>query len=379
MRLNCGIAGLPNVGKSTIFSSLTAAPAEAANYPFCTIEPNKGIVAVPDARLDRIASLVPAEKTIPAVVEFVDIAGLVKGASQGEGLGNRFLGHIREVGMLLHVVRCFEDADIQHVEESVDPIRDIEIIQTELAFADLATVESRIEKEKKQTRGSDKKQREQAEKTLALLARLKEILEAGRPATPALAFGEDAESGAEPDPAEAEAFRSLQLITSKEVLYLCNVHEEDFEGSPLLETVKTWAGKQGASVLPVCGKLEAEAAQLENAEERESFLKEMGLPASGLSRVIRRAYETLGFRTFFTVGGKENKAWTFPRGCTAPQAAGLIHTDFEKGFIKAEVYHCEDLFEAESEQELRRQGRIRLEGRDYVLQDGDVMFFKFNA
>lgn len=369
MSLNCGIVGLPNVGKSTIFSALTAAPAEAANYPFCTIDPNVGIVSVPDERLDRIAEMVPADKVIPAVVEFVDIAGLVKGASKGEGLGNKFLANIREVGMIVHVVRCFENEDIVHVDNKISPADDIEVINIELALADMGTVENRITKNERFTRAGDKQARERALALKPLLERLKDHLGEGKAAR-AMGLTED----------EQELIQDLHLITMKKQIYLCNVDEDGLESeSAYVKKVKEIAEAEGTEVVVLCGKLEADIAALDDPEERAVFLEEAGLEESGLSRLIKTTYKTLGLRTFFTVGGVENKAWTFHEGMKAPQTAGVIHTDFEKGFIKADVYHCDDLFESGSEQAIKAAGRMRMEGKEYVVQDGDVMFFKFNV
>ena len=369
MSLNCGIVGLPNVGKSTIFSALTAAPAEAANYPFCTIDPNVGIVSVPDSRLDKIAELIPAEKVIPAVVEFVDIAGLVKGASKGEGLGNKFLANIREVGMIVHVVRCFENPDIVHVSNNINPADDIEVINIELALADMGTVENRITKNERFTRSGDKNIRENALKMKPLLERLKDHLGEGNPAR-RMDLTDD----------EENLIADLHLITMKKQIYLCNVDEDGLDGdNDYVKQVREIADADGAETVVLCGKLEADIAALDDPEERAVFLEEAGLEESGLSRLIKTTYKTLGLRTFFTVGGKENKAWTFHKGMLAPQTAGVIHTDFEKGFIKAEVYHCEDLFEAGTEAAIKSAGKLRVEGKGYVVQDGDCIFFKFNV
>ncbi len=376
MALNCGIVGLPNVGKSTIFSALTAAPAEAANYPFCTIDPNQGIVSVLDARLVRIAGLIPAEKTIHTTIEFVDIAGLVKGASAGEGLGNQFLANIRETNLIVHVVRCFEDGDIVHVDGGIDALRDIETIATELALADLGSVDKAKERYERLRRANDIRQRACCANALALLERIAEHLNDLKPVRQ---FVSDNKFTKE----EEEIFRDLHLITAKPQIYLCNINEEDCaEGSvsnEQLAAVQQLATREGAQILSICGRLEADIAQIDDEEERKLFLRESGLTESGLEQLARMAYRSLGLGSFFTVGGKENRAWTFRNGDTAPQCAGKIHSDFEKGFIKAEVYHCDDLFAAGSESALRSAGKLRLEGKSYIVRDGDVMHFKFNS
>ncbi len=369
MGLNCGIVGLPNVGKSTIFSALTSAPAEAANYPFCTIDPNVGVVGVPDDRLQRIAGIVPTEKVIPAIVEFVDIAGLVSGASKGEGLGNRFLSHIREVGVIVHVVRCFEDPDVTHVSETIDPGGDIETINTELALADLETVERRMEKNQKLMKATKTEAGKEAAAQQPLLERLYATLQEGKPAR-SVDFSTE----------KRKLLRDLQLITMKPQVYLANVDEESInDENDYVRTVRVKAEEEGARTLVLSGKIEAEIADLETEEERREFLSDVGLEESGLNRLIHTGYEMLGLRTFFTAGPKEDRAWTFHEGATAPEAAGVIHSDFQRGFIKAEVYHCEDLFELGSEQKVREAGRLRVEGKEYVVKDGDVMHFKFNV
>ena len=369
MGLNCGIVGLPNVGKSTIFSALTSAPAEAANYPFCTIDPNVGMVSVPDKRLDRIVELIPPKKIVPAVVEFVDIAGLVKGASKGEGLGNRFLSHIREVGVLVHVVRCFEDEDITHVDNRIDPASDIETIDIELALADLETVEKRIAKVDKLSR-TGKEGVKQAAALLPVLTSVKEALSEGKAAR-SLDLSEE----------QKALLYDLHLITMKPVIYVCNVDEDALEtGNGFVETVREIAGgEEDSSVIMICGKLEAEIAALETEAERQEFLEAVGLEESGLNHLIATGYKTLGLRTFFTAGADEDRAWTFHEGAKAPEAAGVIHTDFQKGFIKAEVYHCDDLFSYGSEQKVKEAGKLRIEGKEYVVRDGDIMHFRFNV
>lgn len=369
MSLNVGIVGLPNVGKSTIFQALTSAPAEAANYPFCTIEPNVGIVHVPDTRLDQITKLVKPQKVIPAVMEFVDIAGLVAGASKGEGLGNKFLGHIRQVSAIAHVVRCFEDSDVVHVAGKVDPLSDIEVINIELAFADLDTVEKRLNNLGKILKSHDKKLKAQATFSEPILQRLKAALEDGKPAR-----------SLDLDEEELEAINDLHLITLKKTLYVCNVDEEGaLEDNDMVSAVKKLAEAEGSSVIKICGKMESEIAQLDTLEEKREFLAELGLEHSGLDQLIKAGYDLLGLKTYFTAGEKEVRAWTFRDGMKAPQCAGIIHTDFERGFIKAEVYHCNDLFELHSEAKLKEAGKFRMEGKEYVAKDGDVMHFRFNV
>lgn len=369
MPLNCGIVGLPNVGKSTIFSALTSAKAEAANYPFCTIDPNVGIVPVPDTRLARLSSMFKPKKTIPAVVEFVDIAGLVAGASKGEGLGNQFLSHIREVGMIAHVVRCFDDPDIIHVANRVDPASDIDVIHTELALADLETLDKRTDKLQKQLKVQDPAVKKETERELAALAKIRPALEEGRAAR-SVAL----------EPEEAEAAKKAFLITMKREIYVCNADEAGAKsGNAHIEAVRSRAAADGSEAVVICGKFEAELADLGSEEEKREFLSELGLKESGLSALIHAAYRLLGLRTFFTAGEDECRAWTIRAGDKAPAAAGVIHTDFEKGFIKAEVYHYDDLVALGSEKAVREAGKLRQEGRDYVVQDGDVMFFKFNV
>ncbi|MCB9481317.1 MAG: redox-regulated ATPase YchF [Desulfobacteraceae bacterium] len=369
MMLNCGIVGLPNVGKSTIFSALTSAPAEAANYPFCTIEPNIGIVNLPDSRLDKIAEIFNPKSLVPASVEFVDIAGLVKGASKGEGLGNQFLGNIRQVGAILHVVRCFEDDDVTHVHGKVDPTDDIEVINTELALADLETVEKRVVNLPKMKKNQDKKISDKAKFIEPVLEKISAALEQGRPAR-----------SVELNEKEAEALKELHLITMKPVLYCCNVDESGLEEEPeSVMKVRELAAKDNSEVVVISGKIEAEIASLGDEEERREFLKDMGLSESGLSKMIRAVFHLLGLSTYFTAGEKEVKAWTFKTGIKAPQAAGIIHSDFERGFIKAEIYSCDDLFELGTEAKIKEVGKMRIEGKDYVVKDGDVIHFRFNV
>ena len=369
MAINCGIVGLPNVGKSTIFSALTSAPAEAANYPFCTIQPNVGIVNVPDKRLAFLSASFNPKKTIPAAVEFVDIAGLVAGASKGEGLGNQFLGHIREVGVIAHVVRCFENADIVHVNNKVDPESDIEVINIELALADLETLDKRTDRANRAAKVQGKEAAKEAGIILGAIAKVRPLLEDGKAARHADLTDE-----------EKDALYDSHLITMKPLLYVCNVDEDGIKnGNAHIETVKRRAEAEGADVVVICGKFEAELADLETEEERLDFLSEIGLEESGLTSLARAAYHLLGLRTFFTAGEDECRAWTIRAGDTAPKAAGTIHTDFEKGFIKAEVYSFDDFVTYGTEQKIREAGKYRIEGKEYVVKDGDVMFFKFNV
>jgi len=367
MALQCGIVGLPNVGKSTLFNALTSAKAEAANYPFCTIDPNVGVVAVPDERLQKIAELVGPEKVIPTAMEFVDIAGLVAGASKGEGLGNQFLGHIRQTDAIIHVVRCFDDPNIIHVSGSVDPLRDMDVINTELMLADMDSVEKRYSKIARTAQSTtDLKLKAEA----AYLKRLLDALQAGNPAR-------SVETSEE---VEAPILRELHLLSAKPVLYACNVNESDFAsgGNTWSKAVIERAKQEHQSALLICSALEAEIAQLPT-EERKEFLDSIGAKEPGLNRLIRTAYELLGLATYFTAGVKEVRAWTIKKGIKAPQAAGVIHSDFEKGFIRAETYHCEDLFALGGEAAIKDAGKYRSEGKDYTVVDGDVLFFRFNV
>jgi len=363
MALHCGIVGLPNVGKSTLFNALTNATIAAENYPFCTIDPNVGVVPVPDSRMDKLAEIVNPERILPTTIEFVDIAGLVAGASKGEGLGNQFLGNIRETDAIIHVVRCFDDDNVIHVDGKIDPLSDIEVINTELALADMASVEKMLLKTSKAARTGNKE--EQVKK--AVLERVFAHLDQGL-AVRSLELTED----------EIKLIKELCLITLKPALYVANVQDDGFEGNPLLDQVKEFAATENANVVAVCAAIEAEIIQLED-DEKQEFLDDLGLEEPGLNRVVRAAYSLLNLSTYFTAGVMEVRAWTIPVNATAPQAAGVIHTDFEKGFIRAEVTAYQDFIDYKGEQGAKDAGKWRLEGKDYIVQDGDVVHFRFNV
>jgi len=363
MALHCGIVGLPNVGKSTLFNALTKATIAAENYPFCTIDPNVGVVPVPDPRMDKLAAIVNPERVLPTTIEFVDIAGLVAGASKGEGLGNQFLGNIRETDAVVHVVRCFDDDNVIHVAGKVDPINDIEVINTELALADMSSVERALQKAAKASKSGNKDELARKE----VLERVLEHLNAGE-AVRTLGLSED----------EAKLIKELCLITIKPTLYVANVQDDGFENNPMLDKVKAFAEKEGSKVVAVCAAIEAEIVQLDEDEKKE-FLEDLGLEEPGLNRVVRAGYELLNLSTYFTAGVKEVRAWTIPVNATAPQAAGVIHSDFEKGFIRAEVVSYADFIAYNGEQGAKDAGKCRLEGKEYKVQDGDVMHFRFNV
>ncbi len=363
MGIKCGIVGLPNVGKSTLFNALTKAGIAAANFPFCTIEPNTGIVPVPDPRLEALAAIVKPERVIPTTMEFVDIAGLVAGASKGEGLGNKFLAHIRETDAIAHVVRCFEDGNVIHVSNKVDPIADIETIDTELALADLESVLKALDRAARAAKANDK----DALARKPVLEKLAAALDQGRSARSA---GLDAE--------EKALIRDMFLITLKPLMYIANVAEDGFTNNPHLDAVRARAEAEGAEVVPVCAAIEEELSQLEDAD-RDEFLKDLGLEEPGLNRVIRAGYKLLGLQTYFTAGVKEVRAWQLRAGSTAPQAAGVIHTDFERGFIRAETIGYDDFINLKGEQGAKEAGRLRLEGKDYIVKEGDVLHFRFNV
>ena len=367
MPLSCGIVGLPNVGKSTIFSALTSIPADAENYPFCTIEPNVGIIPVPDIRLQQLAGVIKTKKIIPTAIRVVDIAGLVQGASKGEGRGNQFLGHIRETEVIIHVVRCFQDSTVVHVDGDINPLRDIETINIELILADITALERRTEKLAKDIKSHNKVVRAAAQAAIPLLEKLHKELGAGKPAGSLLLEREN-----------REILHTLHLLTAKPMLYVCNISETESNVSAA-NRVEQYAAQRGEKTIHICGKLEAEIAGLESESEREEFLQAAGLREPGLASLIRSSYAMLGLQTFFTAGENEIRAWTIEKDCNAKTAAGKIHSDMEKGFICAEVFHIHDILAAGSEQAVRQMGRLRQEGKDYIVKDGDVIFFRFNT
>ena len=365
MGIACGIVGLPNVGKSTLFNALTSNQAEAANYPFCTIDPNVGVVSVPDKRLDVLSGMYNTERTVPTIMEFVDIAGLVKGAASGEGLGNQFLTHIRETDAVAHVVRCFNDENVIHVDNTINPKSDIETIETELLLKDVESVEKRMESVNKKARGQDKEAKEELE----ILSQLKQHLNSGKQAR---LFGRD-------DEKISAVVKQCFLLTDKPVMYISNTDEEGLKnGNQYIDQVRKIAAEEGALVVPICAKIEAEIAQLD-ADDRELFLQDLGMEESGLDRVISEAYKLLGLITYLTAGKKEVRAWTVKKNSTAPQAAAVIHTDFEKGFIRAEVMKYADIDRLGSEQAVKDAGLYRVEGKEYIVQDGDILYFRFNV